>query len=190
MLRSATTFLLLFLLVHAPAAASAQVGEDTTTTPASPVEADPAAETGQLSVSVDAGGAINALVHWKIREGHLQVRVDGVTVVDRTERKPPRGLLVYDEQLPAGEHVIEIRWDVTFRSATDRHHPLGSGPDQLGFAVPAVGFARTLVTVHPHARQELVAQLHRRSAGGLQGDTWVEWEGVDPGDLEPPVPGP
>lgn len=177
-------------LLLAPAAAGEEPPEVDARTAATPAWEPPAEETGLLRVTVDASGAINALVHWKIREGHLVVAVDGATVADRAERKPPRDLLVHADAVPAGEHVVEVRWEVVFRSATDRHHPMGSAPEELGFAVPASGFARAVVTVPPHGEKDVIARLMRRSAGGLQGDTWVEWDGVDPAAESPPAAAP
>jgi len=185
--RALALLALMTTLAVAPPAAG-QADDRATTTSATPEWTPPEQIPGTLKVTVDASEAINALVHFKIREGHLQLFLDGASVVDRTERKPPKGLLVYVDQLPAGEHRLEARWDVTFRSATDRHHPMGSAPEELGFSVPQVGFASAVVTIQPHGVHEVTVLLRRKSAGGLQGDTWVEWVGTDGALDEPPPP--
>ncbi len=138
------------------------------------VDAVPA-DAGWVTLRVDAGPAVDPLVQFKIRDGHLQVFVDGEPVVDRSERRAPRGEAVFTLPLAPGDHQLSVRWDVVFRSATDRHLPASSLPDEVGFSVPAEGFASRRFEVAPGGPLEIVVRLHRKATVGIQGDTWVEF---------------
>lgn len=136
------------------------------------VEAPPAT----IVIRLDVEGALDPLIRFKTRTGRLVVRVDGETVVDRDDRKAPTDEPIHEALLPAGDHLIELRWEVAFRSATDRHHSMGTEPEELGFSVPEAGFASHVVSLEPGQRVDLTARLFRKATVGVQGKSWVEWE--------------
>ena len=138
-------------------------------------EGDLESELATFRIRVDASQAVDPLVQFKIRRAHLVVRLDGEVVVERTERKVPRGEPLPAGQLLPGEHTLEVRWEVAFRSATDRHHPLGMAPDDLGFAIPDDGFAVHAFSVGADETTEVLIRLYRKAAVGVQGRTWVEF---------------
>ncbi len=154
--------------------AALDTGSTDSTGPAGPAEPDPGAV--ELVIRVDASAAVDPLVQFKIRRGRLQLRLDDVEVLDHSERRAPRGDPVHSAALGPGEHRLELRWDVVFRSATDRHHPASSRPTELGFSVPDAGFATFVFVVEPGVPVDIVARLHRKASVGLQGRTWIEFE--------------
>jgi len=131
---------------------------------------------GTLAVYLDVEGAVDPLVRFKTRTGHLVLRVDGETVLDRSDRKMPADEPILEVSLAPGEHVVELRWEVAFRSATDRHHPMGTEPEELGFSVPESGFASHVVVLQSGRRLDLWARLFRKATIGVQGRSWVEWQ--------------
>lgn len=133
------------------------------------------ADAGWVTIRVDAGPAVDPLVQFKIRQGRLRLHLDGERVLDRRERRVPLGDIVHTVALAPGTHDLAIRWDVVFRSATDRHLPASSLPEEVGFSVPAEGFATRQFTVSPGQPLEVVIRLHRRATIGVQGDTWVDF---------------
>ena len=134
----------------------------------------------RMAIAVDAAGAVDPLIRFKIHRAQLQLLVDGEVVVDSTERKAPDGSVLWQSDVAPGEHVIAVRWTVKFRSATDRHHPMGSAPEDVGFAVPEYGVASEAVTVGAGQAATVTAKLVRKASVGVQGRSWVEWE-VDVG---------
>jgi len=135
---------------------------------------------------VDATPATDAFVRFKLRQCRLQLLLDGELLVDDVRRKPHSDDVGFDVDIPAGEHVLALRWEATFRSATDRHHPLGSAPEPLGFSVPESGWASTTLVLDPGDSGLVQAILLRRPSVGLQGQTSVEWKvllNVDPQEL-------
>ncbi len=135
------------------------------------------AEAGLLRIQADATGATDALVQFKIRSARLLIMLDDEMLVDETKRTAPRGDLLHASMLDPGEHTLSVRWEVVFRSARDRHHPMGSGPDELGFEVPADGFARCSFQLSPEATQDVMLRFFRKPGPGVTGDTWVEFTG-------------
>lgn len=140
----------------------------------------PPPDAGWVTIRVDAGPAVDPLVQFKIREGRLQLQLDGEPVVDQRTRRAPRGDIVHVAALAPGAHDLAARWDVVFRSATDRHLPASSRPEEVGFSVPADGFATRQFTVSPGQPLEVVIRMHRRATVGLQGDTWIEFLAPSP----------
>jgi len=150
--------------------------EEPQPTPAEPPVDEPEVVATTLRLFVDVAGAVDPLVRFKTRTGHLVVRVDGEVVVDRSERKTAADEPVIDATLGPGEHVIELRWEVTFRSATDRHHPMGTEPEPMGFSVPETGYASHVVFLESGQRLDVTARLFRKASVGIQGKSWVEWQ--------------
>lgn len=134
------------------------------------------AEPTRLELAVDAAEAVDPLIRFKIHQARLEVTVDGEIVAEIEDRKPPAGDLVWQSDVGEGEHVIGVRWTVKFRSATDRHHPMGSEPEDLGFSVPEYGQATEVVEVAEGQTLRVTARLVRKASLGLQGKSWVEWE--------------
>jgi hypothetical protein len=130
----------------------------------------------RMTVAVDAAGAVDPLIRFKIHQAHLEVLLDGEVVVDSTTRKAPDGSVVWQSDVAPGEHVIAVRWTVKFRSATDRHHPMGSAPEDVGFAVPEYDVASEAVTVEAGEHASVTARLVRKASVGVQGRSWVEWD--------------
>ncbi len=146
----------------------------------------PAVPRVPLRLVVDATPATDAFVRFKLRQCRLQLLLDGELLVDDVRRKPHSDDVGFDVDIPAGEHVLALRWEATFRSATDRHHPLGSAPEPLGFSVPESGWASTTLVLDPGDSGLVQAILLRRPSVGLQGQTSVEWKvllNVDPQEL-------
>ena len=160
-----------FALLLGLAAPLAAAGQE-----ASPQVPDEQSESpATLVVRVDVSGAVDPLVRFKTRQGQLQILLDGEAVVERSDRKAPEED-VYEAVVPAGDHELGLRWSVTFRSATDRHHP--TAPRELGFSVPEYGHALHVVSLQPGDTVVVVARLHRKATVGIQGRSWVEWEEV------------
>ncbi len=134
------------------------------------------ADAALITFRVDAGGAADPLVQFKLRQGRLHLRLDDRDAVTLEQWKVPRGEPVHAEPLAPGEHVLEVRWDVVFRSATDRHHPAGTRPDEIGFSVPDEGNARLVFEVEPERSQEIWIRLFRKAGVGSQGRGWVEFD--------------
>ncbi len=130
----------------------------------------------RMEIAVDAGGAVDPLIKFKIHRAHLEVLVDGEVVVDSTDRKAPDGSILWQSDVTPGEHVVAVRWTVKFRSATDRHHPMGSAPEDVGFAVPEYDVASEVVEVGEGQVARVTAKLVRKASVGVQGRSWVEWE--------------
>lgn len=135
------------------------------------------AQAGLLRIQADTSSAIDALVQFKIRSARLLIVLDDQMLVDLQKRTPPRGDLVHADMLEPGDHTLSVRWEVVFRSARDRHHPLGSGPDELGFSVPLDGFASCSFQLPPEGRHDVVLRFFRKPGPGVTGDTWVEFTG-------------
>ncbi len=139
--------------------------------------ADPLpADAAWVTFRVDASGAVDPLVQFKLRRGRLHLRLDDREALNLEQWKVPRGELVHAEPLAPGEHVLEVRWDVVFRSATDRHHPLSTRPDEVGFSVPDEGSARLVFEVEPDRAQEIWIRLFRKAGLGMQGRAWIEFD--------------
>jgi pimeloyl-ACP methyl ester carboxylesterase len=152
-----------------------------------PSAADPT--TASLTLVVDATAATDPLVRFKMRQCRLQVRLDGGHLVDLAQRKPQASEIVYDASIPAGDHVLSLRWEATFRSATDRHHPMGSAPEAMGFSVPDSGWAERLLQLGEGDHLTLHATLQRKATVGLHGQTSVDWRTIEAVDLPQSEPG-
>ncbi len=134
------------------------------------------ADPTRIEISVDAAEAVDPLIKFKIHQTRLEVTVDGEVVAETEGRKPPAGDVVWQSDVPPGEHVIGVRWTVKFRSATDRHHPMGSEPEDQGFSIPDYDQATEVVQVADGETLRVTAKLVRKASLGLQGKSWVEWE--------------